>query len=121
MNSASIITIIIVALIFAAVLFPLIKGMFSKQTCCGTEKVKAVRKRLKNRAGKRIFRIEGIKCEHCRKTIENALNTLDGIAARAAIGNRTVTVYYEDVLDEKMIADIIEANGFELSEAVSSR
>lgn len=57
-----------------------------------------------------------IHCDHCRTSIEGALQPLDGVQ-RAAVDmrQRTVTVAYDDVtIDRQALIDAIEDQGYEV-------
>jgi copper chaperone len=57
-----------------------------------------------------------IHCDHCRTSIEGALQPLDGVQrATVDIGQRTVTVAYDDAaIDRQALVDAIEEQGYEV-------
>lgn len=57
-----------------------------------------------------------IHCDHCRTSIEGALQPLDGVQqAVVDVGRRTVTVAYDDAtIDRRSLIDAIEDQGYEV-------
>lgn len=57
-----------------------------------------------------------IHCDHCRTSIEGALQPLDGVErATVDIRQRTVTVAYDDAaIDRQALVDAIEEQGYEV-------
>lgn len=67
---------------------------------------------------KKTFEISGMKCNHCKATVENAVKALPGVTgAEASIEERTLTVDYEPAaVSEQQIADAVADSGrFELA------
>jgi len=63
---------------------------------------------------KRTFKSSKISCEHCKKTIEGALEKLDGVASVSVnIGSKTVEVEFEDsVVTEDKISGLLSEIGY---------
>ena len=61
--------------------------------------------------------VEGMTCGGCVKSIQNALNSRDGIeSAEADLDAATVTVSYDPgKIQELVIKDAIEAAGFDVA------
>jgi len=67
---------------------------------------------------KKTFEIHGMKCNHCKATVEEAVKALPGVAgAEASIEDATLTVNYDPAaVDEQQIASAVADSGrFELS------
>lgn len=94
MNPATLITICILAVLIGLAAFSFVRRLTARQTCCGTTKVRPSRKKLKKTAGKLVFSVEGMHCNHCKSSIENAINALEGLAARVNLERKTLTVSY---------------------------
>jgi len=63
--------------------------------------------------------VPDISCNHCKMSIEGAVNELGGIdRAEVDIPGRTVDVSYDDAaVDRAAIVDAIEAIGYEVAPA----
>lgn len=45
----------------------------------------------------KTFTVNGMKCPHCKANVENALNSIDGVAeAVASVENHNVVIDYDD-------------------------
>jgi Copper chaperone len=45
----------------------------------------------------KIFAVSGMKCEHCKAHVEEALKALEGVeAAEASVGGQNVVVTYDE-------------------------
>ena len=45
----------------------------------------------------KIFAVSGMKCEHCKAYVEEALKALEGVeAAEASVGGQNVVVTYDE-------------------------
>jgi len=96
MNSSTLIVILFLIVIIGMTFAGFIKRFFSKQTCCGTEKVRRKRKKLKNVAGSVVFHVDGMHCNHCKASVEEAVNKLDGLAGKVSLEKKTLEVLFED-------------------------
>lgn len=66
---------------------------------------------------KKTFGIHGMKCNHCKATVEEAVKALPGVeGAEASIEEATLTINYDPkTVDEQQIADAVADSGrFEL-------
>lgn len=63
---------------------------------------------------KRIFKVSKISCEHCKKTIEGALEKLDGVESVSVdIGSKTVEVEFEgSTVTEDNISGVLGEIGY---------
>ena len=61
--------------------------------------------------------VPDISCDHCKMSIEGAVNQLDGIrSAEVDIAGRTVAVTYDEAAQtETAIVDAIEEQGYEVA------
>jgi len=60
--------------------------------------------------------IEGMSCGHCKKAVEDALKTLDGVStAEVNLDTNSALIFYEeDKVDEEKIKDIVINAGYEV-------
>lgn len=42
------------------------------------------------------FKVAGMSCNHCRKHVENALNSIDGVKATVSLDSATASVEYSN-------------------------
>lgn len=62
---------------------------------------------------KRTYAVSGMKCEHCKAKVENALKGLDGVrSVEASLQDASVTVEYdESVIGPEQIKEAVENSG----------
>lgn len=77
MTMPDLIMVILLAVVFAAVIFSYVKKLKCGENCCGTRNVKVKRKRLHNPAGTFTLQVEGMYCENCRRTVTEVVNRLE--------------------------------------------
>lgn len=63
---------------------------------------------------KRIVKIEGMHCEHCKNTVEKALEALPGMKAKVNLGKGQATVETEFVVSDGQIREAVEGTGFKV-------
>ncbi len=97
MNAANVITVIVVFLLVLIISLPLVKKIKSKETCCGTQKIKVTHKKLKNPVGSYRLSIDGMHCKNCEKRITEAINDIDGLACKVSLEKNEAIIYYEQV------------------------
>lgn len=62
---------------------------------------------------KKIIAVTGMHCGHCEKAVEDALKAIDGVTkAKADREKNTVTVTMKTDIDEKLLIEAIENEGF---------
>lgn len=103
-------TVIIVVLLLAAMaaaIYSSVKHFRGQGGCCGGGSYRPRRKRLPQVKYRKVFRVTGMHCEHCRARVEEAINDIRGIAGRVDLRRGTLTVSYaEDVDDEVIVAKL---------------
>lgn len=66
---------------------------------------------------KKIISVSGMHCAHCASAVEEALSAIDGIGkVRADLKAGTVTASMKTDVDDKLIIEAINENGFEAGE-----
>ncbi len=95
MNPANIITIIGICIVILLITLPIMKRIRSKETCCGTEKVKVHHKKLRQVSGSYKLHIDGMHCKNCEKRVTEAINAIEGLAGRVSLGKQEAVVEYE--------------------------
>lgn len=80
--------------------------------CCGGGDHKPKKKRLKGSKYKKVFRVDGMHCEHCKNRVEEIVNSIDGIAGKVDLKKGELTVSYARDIDDDVIKAKIEAVGY---------
>lgn len=61
--------------------------------------------------------IEGMQCNHCKMTVEKALNSINGITkVEVSLENKNAVIECEKDVDDKDIKEAIEEQGFKVKE-----
>ena len=63
-----------------------------------------------------ILNVEGMSCNHCAKSVEGALNNLEGVFSKTVNFNeKSVDITYEaDKVKPEKLTDVIEDQGYEV-------
>lgn len=62
---------------------------------------------------KNVFAVSGMKCEHCKANVENALRGLGGVSsAEASLADGSVAVEYDEkAVTPEQLKDAVENSG----------
>ena len=87
---------VVVILIVALIVGRCVKNISSGQSCCGTggrvpAKVHARHDRISDYPYRYILNVEGMVCSACVRNVENTLNRIDGLWAKADLAKKEVT------------------------------
>lgn len=91
---------------------PTIKHFRGNGGCCGGGDYKPPKKKLGRIVEKKIFRVEGMHCEHCSRRVEEAVNEIAGVSARVKLKKGIVVISYEKPVDDMTIMQRIEKAGY---------
>lgn len=105
----------LIAAIFAVMVFSCVKKLRRGENCCGTRNVRVKKKRLQRPVGTFTLTVEGMHCENCRRTVTEAVNALEGYAAKVDILTKECRVSYETGPDIEMVIKKIRQAGFDAS------
>ncbi len=62
---------------------------------------------------KKIIDVTGMHCGHCEKAVEDAIKVIDGVSkVKADREKNTVTVTMKKDIDEKLLIEAVENEGF---------
>ena len=106
---------IIVFIILVIAIFS-IKGYIKKLTvgCCGGER--EIRKKIKvdlnDYKYSKIMNIEGMTCKNCVAHVENELNDLDGVYAKANLKKKCAVVNMKEDIDNDILERTIKKAGY---------
>lgn len=105
-------TVIVGLILIMTAIFALrgtLKHMSGKGGCCGGGSQPKVRKeKLKKVKETKIFKIEGMSCDNCRKRIENELNSMDQVNAKVSLKRKEAVVKLGTDIEDTVIIDRIE-------------
>ncbi len=59
--------------------------------------------------------IDGMKCEHCRNSIERALNGIEGVSARVDLHKKTAKVETDREVNADVIEKAVEKAGYHVT------
>ena len=62
----------------------------------------------------KTIKIEGMSCEHCTRSVETALNTLEGINSVVVNLDKKEAVIEVNGVEDQAIKDVIDDIGFEV-------
>ena len=65
----------------------------------------------------KTIKIDGMQCNHCKMSVEKALNSIEGITkVDVNLENKTATIESQKVIDNNKIKEVIEEAGFKVKE-----
>lgn len=111
---------VITILIVALILWRVIRSIVSGKSCCGTggrvpAKVHARHDRISDYPYRYILNVEGMVCSACVRNVENTLNRIDGLWAKADLQKKEVTVLSKVPRDKKFFVDAYEDSTYTIT------
>lgn len=106
---------IIIAILVVVMFFGIrstIKHFAGKSGCCGSSDYKPKKKKLAKVNYKKVFKVEGMHCEHCKKRVEEAINDIGGVAGIVNLKTGELTVAYEADIADEVIREKLERSGY---------
>lgn len=61
---------------------------------------------------KKIIKIDGMHCDHCKMAVENALNAIDGVQAKVDLKKNQATVTLSGDVSDQAMTDAIQEEAF---------
>lgn len=61
-----------------------------------------------------ILGIEGMRCNNCKKNVENAVNSISGVTGTVNLEEKNCRIEAEDAVDLQSIKSEIESLGFDV-------
>lgn len=108
------IIVVILAILLVVGIYSTIKHFKGQSSCCGGGSTYIYQKKLKHVISKKIFIVEGMTCENCVARVTNAINDVDGLAAKVNLKKKEVVVSMEKEVDEAVIQAVIEKAGYKV-------
>ena len=91
----------------------------SKSSCCGTPEVRTVKKVADTDPSHYPYRytlsIDGMHCSNCARTVENELNSMDGVWGKVDLGKKEASVLSKAERSEEDFAGILAAKDYSLT------
>ena len=113
---------VILALVAVLMFFAVrgaIKHFKGDSPCCGgggSGLIKpAAEKRLDGAVlGRKTVKISGMHCDHCVRSVTEAINKIDGASAKVSLKAQTATVSYDRPVEDEKIRRAVEEAGFQV-------
>ncbi len=109
--SDMIIILIIVALVALGIRYT-VNHFSGKGGCCGGGNYRVKKKRLSNVKYRKIFSVEGMHCENCKKRVEEVINDMPGVAGSVNLKKNQLTVSYQDEVEDEVIKARLNRVGY---------
>ena len=108
---------LILLLIAALAVKSVIHRIRHGSSCCGErdapeKKIKVLDKDKSNYPYRYVISVDGMHCSNCTRRVENALNSLDGLWAKANLEKKYVSVLSKKEVDEKFLTSQISGAGY---------
>ena len=108
---------LILLLIAALAVKSVIHRIRHGSSCCGErdapeKKIKVLDKDKSNYPYRYVISVDGMHCSNCTRRVENALNSLDGLWAKANLEKKYVSVLSKKEVDEKLLTSQISEAGY---------
>ncbi|MBQ8231545.1 MAG: heavy-metal-associated domain-containing protein [Lachnospiraceae bacterium] len=113
MENVIIIVILIVVLFFA--LRSSLKHFAGKGGCCGGGSVPKQKKVIQNVHYRKLIQMEGLHCENCKNSVEKAINSIEGAAAKVNLKEQTAEVVLEKDVADEVLRAAVEKAGFQVT------
>ena len=108
-----IIIVLIVIVLLGFALKGSIKHFKGESPCCGGGSGEIVLDIPENPIlGKKVLKISGMHCEHCVKAVTEAINKIDGVAAKVNLSENEAVVSYDRELDDEQLRKIVKDAGY---------
>ena len=91
----------------------------SKSSCCGGPEVKTVKKVEDTDETHYPYKyeigIEGMHCSNCARSVENALNTAEGVWAKVELGRNRAIVLAKQEMTESAFAEALQDTAYQVT------
>lgn len=109
--------IIVLLLLLLVVLSVLRAGRHFRGGCCGSGGDIREKKALPGpELGCKTMHVEGMHCENCEIRVENALNRLEPVSARAHWRKKQVLVHYCAPVEDAQLRSTVERLGYQVTD-----
>ena len=91
----------------------------SKSSCCGTPEVNTVKKvedtDRSHYPYHYILSIDGMHCSNCARTVENELNSMEGVWGTVNLGKGEASVLSKKELEGSDFAEVLRSKDYEMT------
>lgn len=116
-------TLIIVVLLAVIIVFAVkssITHMKGEGGCCGGGSLKSEKKKLEHKViAQKILKIEGMHCDHCKNSVERAINEIDGAAAKVHLKKGIAVVSMDRIIADDVLKQAVEKEDFTVTDITS--
>lgn len=112
----NVILVIILVALAALGIYSAVRHFKGQGGCGGGGDCKMKRKKLSNVLYVKTFKVEGMRCEHCKSRVEEAVNDINGVAGKVELKNGELTVLYAQRVDDSLITSRLERLGYTVCE-----
>lgn len=114
MGTAIVVIFLIVIVCFAAK--GSLKHYKGEGGCCGggSEETKVKKQKLKDVVSKKRIVIDGMMCENCRKTVENALNSIENVNAKVNLSKKEAIVKLGENMSDDVFIQVVRNKGYKV-------
>ncbi len=81
--------------------------------CCSSQG--ASKESFSGNVKKLVLSVEGMHCEHCQKSVSEALNSLDGVSATVDLKNNCANVELSKDVPEADLKEAVSSKGFDVT------
>ncbi len=111
---------VIVAVLLAAVVFFAVRSSLphfrGEGGCCGGSGEKPEKKKLEGKEiAEKIVHIEGMHCEHCKNSVESAINRLEGAVAHVSLRKKFAVVKMDRMISDEELRTAVEGAAFKVT------
>lgn len=112
---ADVIIILLILMIGIFAVKNFLKHVNGQGGCCGGGDVKPKKKRLTGETVQRwTLEIQGMHCDHCSAAVQNALNDLEGVSAKADFKKHKAEVRCTRIVEAKELQRAVENTGYQV-------
>lgn len=99
----------VLAVVFVLALLH-VRKHFKGGGCCGSggNTIRSKKTLDGEKLGEKTIVIEGMECENCEIRVQNALNRIDGVAAKVSWRKKTAVVSYSRAVDDALLRETVE-------------
>lgn len=110
---------IIIGILLAVIVIALLRAKkHFKGGCCssGGNTIRDSKTLTGPKLGEKTMIVEGMHCENCEARVQNALNRLEGVAARVSWKKKTAVVAYSAEVADSLLKTTVESMGYKVTE-----
>lgn len=108
----NVILILLIAVLCGVGIYSTVKHFRGQGGCCGSGGYRVKKKKLSSVIERKLFHVEGMHCENCKRRVEEVINDMSGIAGHADLKKGELTVSYATQIDDDVICSRLERAGY---------